>query len=98
MFNLTQLFQLGTERGITIIGSVILCFSMACAPVVKNPTPLPPQAIQAGPHIEQEYRIQVGDHLDIKFFYNSELNEQVTVRPEGRISLQLVHEIMTAGF
>ncbi len=39
----------------------------------------------------------MGDQLDIKFFYNSELNEQVTVRPDGRISLQLVDEIMVAG-
>jgi protein involved in polysaccharide export with SLBB domain len=35
--------------------------------------------------------------MDIKFFYNPELNEQVTVRPDGRISLQLAHEIMAAG-
>ncbi len=35
--------------------------------------------------------------MDIKFFYNAELNEQVTVRPDGRISLQLAHEIMAAG-
>ena len=35
--------------------------------------------------------------MDIKFFYNPELNEQVTVRPDGRISLQLAHEIMVAG-
>jgi protein involved in polysaccharide export with SLBB domain len=46
---------------------------------------------------EKEYSLQVGDQLDIKFFYNPELNEQVTVRPDGRISLQLAHEIMVAG-
>lgn len=47
--------------------------------------------------IEQEYRIHVGDKLDIKFFYNPELNEIITVRPDGRIALQLVHEIIAAG-
>jgi len=65
--------------------------------VVKNPTPLHHQAVQASLNSEKEYRIQVGDQLDIKFFYNPELNEQVTVRPDGRISLQLVHEVMVAG-
>lgn len=45
----------------------------------------------------QEYTIQAGDQLDIKFFYNPDLNEQVFVRPDGRISLQLVHEIVAAG-
>ena len=42
----------------------------------------------------QEYRIQPGDQLDIKFFYNPELNEQIIVRPDGKISLQLVTELM----
>jgi hypothetical protein len=44
-----------------------------------------------------DYRIQVGDQIDIKFFYNPELNEQITVRPDGRIGLQLVGELVTAG-
>ncbi len=48
-------------------------------------------------YYEQEYRINPGDQLDIKFFYNSELNESVTVRSDGRISLQLVGELVSAG-
>ncbi len=75
----------------------LLLLLIACTHVVKNPTPLSQHSIQTSPYTEQEYRIQVGDQLDIKFFYNPELNEQVTVRPDGRISLQLVREIMTAG-
>ena len=47
---------------------------------------------------QEDYRIQVGDQIDIKFFFNPELNEQVRVRPDGRISLQLIGEIKTAGF
>lgn len=44
-----------------------------------------------------EYRIHPGDVLDIKFFYSSDLNENVTVRPDGRISLQLVDDIEVEG-
>jgi protein involved in polysaccharide export with SLBB domain len=44
-----------------------------------------------------EYQIRPGDQLDIKFFYNSDLNESVMVRPDGRISLQLVGELIAAG-
>ena len=44
-----------------------------------------------------EYRIQVGDRLEVKFFYSPELNEQVIVRPDGRISLQLIPEIEVAN-
>lgn len=75
----------------------LLLLLIACTHVVKNPTPLSQHSIQTSPYTEQEYRIHVGDQLDIKFFYNPELEEQVTVRPDGRISLQLVREIMTAG-
>ena len=75
----------------------LLLLLIACTPVVKNPTPLSQHSIQTSPYPEQEYRIQVGDQLDIKFFYNPELNEQVTVRPDGRISLQLAPEIIVAN-
>ena len=43
------------------------------------------------------YTIAPGDDLDIKFFYNPELNETITVRPDGMISLQLIDEIQAAG-
>ncbi|MCK9275816.1 MAG: polysaccharide biosynthesis/export family protein [Syntrophales bacterium] len=81
---------------------VLLCIAVAiqiisCGPVVKNPTSLNiPEVRQAGLG-EEEYRIQVGDRLDVKFFYDPELNETVVVRPDGKISLQLVHEIDVAG-
>jgi protein involved in polysaccharide export with SLBB domain len=45
----------------------------------------------------REYTIEPGDHLDIKFFYNPELNETVTVRPDGMISLQLIDDVKAAG-
>lgn len=44
-----------------------------------------------------EYILQVGDVLDIKFFYNSELNELLPIRPDGMISLQLIDEVGAAG-
>ena len=43
------------------------------------------------------YLIQPGDRLEIKFFYNRELNETVVVRPDGKISLQLLDDIQAAG-
>lgn len=75
----------------------VLCLLAACASSASRPlsndSPDNPN-----PYISvQEYRIRSGDQLDIKFFYNSDMNEQVTVRPDGRISLQLAHEITAAG-
>ena len=75
--------------------------AVGCSPAAKAPPAANLQAMQAAqaaaPPPDQEYKIQVGDQLDIKFFYNAELNEQVIVRPDGRISLQLVQEIVATG-
>jgi protein involved in polysaccharide export with SLBB domain len=45
----------------------------------------------------QEYVLQAGDVLEVKFFHMPELNEQLTIRPDGKISLQLVDEVQAAG-
>lgn len=51
----------------------------------------------AAPQKPIPYAIQSGDSLEIKFFYNPELNETVTVRPDGKISLQLIDDIEVWG-
>jgi polysaccharide export outer membrane protein len=73
----------------------------ACAPnAVRNPTPVSQFDQQARSYAQapKEYIIEVGDTVDIKFMYNAELNElAVPVRPDGRISLQLAHDVPAAG-
>jgi len=44
-----------------------------------------------------EYALRVGDNLDVKFFYDPQLNENVVIRPDGRISLQLIGDVVAAG-
>ncbi len=44
-----------------------------------------------------EYQIAVGDIIEVKFFYQEDLNEIVTVRPDGRITLQRVNSIYVLG-
>ena len=46
---------------------------------------------------EQQYYLQLGDVIDVKFYYDSKLNETVTIRPDGKISLQLIGELSAAG-
>jgi polysaccharide export outer membrane protein len=41
----------------------------------------------------QAYHIQPGDLLDIKLYYHSDLNDEVTVRPDGQITMQLVDDV-----
>ncbi len=86
----------------TIIVLFVLA-AAACGPVVKHPVPLAlaqgAQYSQPQVHTSGEpYRIQPGDFLDVKFFYNPELNEtNLLVRPDGYISLQLVQEVPAVG-
>jgi polysaccharide export outer membrane protein len=68
-----------------------------CAPIAVNPTPVDSPLMIKQAKYEQAYIISAGDQLDIKFFYNSELNESMTVRSDGRISLQLVGELDCVG-
>ncbi len=48
-------------------------------------------------NITSGFYIQPGDNFDITFHYNPELNESAVVRPDGRISLQLIDEVEAAG-
>lgn len=46
--------------------------------------------------IAPEYRLGYGDVIEIKFFNNSQFNETVSVRPDGRISMEKVGDILVA--
>ena len=45
----------------------------------------------------QDYVLRIGDIIDVKFFYQQELNETQAIRPDGKISLELIEEIEAAG-
>ena len=86
-----------TKQIILVSALAILGLLAACSAQQQElrdiPPPSPLEMVQPTP----AYIIQPGDQLDIKFFYNPELNESVTVRPDGKISLQLVDEVHAAG-
>jgi len=79
------------KKLLALIASLTLILA-ACAtqrPEIMLATPTSPSQ-------PPRYIIQPGDQLDIKFFYDPELNDSVIVRPDGKISLQLVDEIQAA--
>jgi protein involved in polysaccharide export with SLBB domain len=49
------------------------------------------------PPVEDEYRVQVGDKLAIRSYYDSQLNQDVLVRRDGKISLLLLGDIDVFG-
>lgn len=94
--NFLNALQDWAERCIYILPFVIIFFLIGC-----GSTPDIPKANELTaapePKIPREYLIQPSDQLDIKFFYSPELNETVTVRPDGKISLQLIDDVQAAG-
>jgi protein involved in polysaccharide export with SLBB domain len=58
---------------------------------IPNPNPSPLSAPSTA------YRIAPGDVLELKFYYNPDLNVEVTVRPDGAISAVLAGDVVSAG-
>lgn len=71
----------------------------SCTPPRDAPPSTAPQVSSAPvPASTEPYVIQPGDDLEVKFQLTPELNERQVVRPDGRISMQLIdHEIDAAG-
>jgi protein involved in polysaccharide export with SLBB domain len=44
-----------------------------------------------------DYQLRPGDEVQIRFFNNNDLNDKVIIGPDGKISLQLVGEVLAAG-
>jgi polysaccharide export outer membrane protein len=71
----------------------------ACSQVTARLPPAPPvpgEQPNGGVKLPP-YPVQVGDVLDIKLFLNPELNEEVTVRPDGMISTTLAQDVPAFG-
>lgn len=69
----------------------------ACAPLQYPVPPLPAPAEAPAlyvPPLDVEYRLQVGDSLAVRSYFEPQLNQEVLVRPDGRVTLLLVGEVM----
>lgn len=91
-----------------VVASLVGCaVPPAAAPsTLPTPSPAPDSAGAAPPAAagalvaapaEADYLLAPGDLLEVKFYYNPELNDQLPVRPDGKISLPLVGEVVAAG-
>lgn len=45
----------------------------------------------------ENYLLAVGDHIEIKSYYQEKLNDTVIIRPDGKIALQLIDEVQASG-
>jgi protein involved in polysaccharide export with SLBB domain len=81
------------RTSILFVLSLALC---CCGPYSKSNVKVGAPGTLAPPS-PQEYRIAIGDKITVKLFYNPDLNQEVVVRPDGKISLLLVHEMNAVG-
>lgn len=62
---------------------------------MRTPTEPPPRLVAGAP--ATPYLVKVGDNLDIRFYKTPELNVEVPVRSDGKISLELLGDVRAAG-
>lgn len=86
----------GSVRGSTSASwAALALLGLACVMGCTGKKLPPPPAETAKPL--ERYLLGRSDRLAVKFFYTPELNEEVVVRPDGQISLQLVGDVPAAG-
>lgn len=80
--------------------ALALSFAMLVAVGCSDERTLPAAAITASPASyanASDYRIGSGDVLNIVVWHNAEVSGPAPVRPDGRISLPLVGDVVAAG-
>jgi polysaccharide biosynthesis/export protein len=80
------------RRLVSLSALLVATLALACG-TPRSPIPqAPPKALEMG-----EYRIEAGDEIEIRFPLNPEMNLRTVIRPDGKLSLQLVGEIRAEG-
>src|SRR5215468_9139902 len=80
----------------TLVGcSLLFPLLYACsAQVPSSPTAMPSQEEEA---LSQDYVIGPEDSVEVQVWKNPDLSRTVTVRPDGKISLPLIGDVLAAG-
>ncbi len=76
-----------------------ICFFLLAsllAACQASPPPLQPHP-EAKLEAAGRISLKAGDAIEIKFAYASQFNEALTVRPDGKIELQLIGEVVAEG-
>ncbi len=87
----------GTNAG-WLVAALLALLAAACRST-RSPDlgRIPGVSATATASVNEPYRIQAGDELEIRFFHTPEQNLTLRVRPDGYISMPLVYELLVAG-
>ena len=69
----------------------------ACAAEPSAAVRLEPQVIRSTQRYTREYVLQPGDQIEVTVFHVPELTRQVTLRPDGFVSLPILKDVKLAG-
>jgi protein involved in polysaccharide export with SLBB domain len=88
-------------RGRAIAFLLILpLVAIGCGSAVTVPSLTPdevPRFEAAGNFPHHMYRIEPGDTLQIRYIFHPDMNQEMTVLPDGKIAAQLVGEMIVSG-
>ena len=76
---------------------LLFLFLVGCQTIERQGSISPNQVRSEPAPPVRDYLISEGELLEIKHIYNPELDETVTVRLDGKISLPLIDDIVAAG-
>lgn len=98
--NILQVFFRNNYRrgnksfSLLVIAAVALLLS-ACGSSSRNLADMP---VNVQEYSSEEYQIGVGDQIRIEVWGNERLSLDVPVRPDGKISMSLIGDVLAAGF
>jgi polysaccharide export outer membrane protein len=85
------------QIAVVITGCIsVLVLLIGCQTFPKE-VKIAPVEFEPKEYPEPEVKLNPGDSLEIRFFYTPELNTVQTIRPDGKIALQLIGEVMAQG-
>jgi len=89
----------GRRAALLRAACVAVSAAAAACSSVGRPLPSPETVIARtqAPIQRSEYRLNVGDRVQIKFPYHGRLDQEVPVRPDGKISLEVTGELPAEG-
>jgi polysaccharide export outer membrane protein len=92
MFMIPELLSKKGSWYLSLLVGALMLTTFGCASI--NPAETKEQ-MASEPLNEQV--LSPGDVIDVKFLYNPELNDTQRVRPDGKISLQLIGDVVAQG-
>lgn len=76
---------------------LLMLATLALASCANSNLPMAPASVPANAAQSANYVIGPGDTLNVFVWHNSDLTRQIPVRPDGKISMPLMGDVVAAG-